>query len=566
MNKNVRHLVVTVALLLNLFGFFFYQKSKQIEYQNAQQKQIDHLQMIAKKLDEFALVSDLLSAFIQGNIRDENLSQKQIEKRLHDFLQSSPNELIYGIGIWYEPYLWNKNQKLFGPYVHRQGQNQIQLTYEWNTDDYYYPKQNWYIAGKTAGGQSAFVDPYFDAGLIYVTNSRAFFDRSGKILGVISVDLVLPMLQDLIEKYQQSQYEQIMITDSSGHLLAHPLKGDFLKHISGLPEYKDKTLIDFTFEDLSEKLNLKNKEFEIQKIRQSQLGWYVISQAEAHFFRQNIEQLRNVLIVLLLFMWAIVAVYFRNSKKREMQYQIFESEIEKGKMQLIQSSKMAALGEMASGIAHEINNPVAIIVGLSERSLRKIEKEPIPKEKLIETFQRIQETALRITQIIRGLRSFSRSAENDPFVLESLNKIIHDTVSLFREKISAHQIEMQILDFQDIYVSCRPAQLQQVLLNLIGNSIDAISDLEEKWIKITVDTQIDPHFYLINIIDSGKGIEASIVDKLMQPFFTTKEVGKGTGLGLSISKGVIEDHRGRLDYVPGKPNTTFTIFIPKGSH
>lgn len=552
--------------MLSFFGIFFYQKTKQVEHQNAKQNQLEHLQMIAKKLDEFALTSDLLSAFIQGNLREGILTKQQIEKRLHQYLQSSPGELIYGVGIWYEPFKWDQKEKLFGPYVHRQGQNQIQLTYEWNTEEYFYPNQNWYLAGKNAGGKSSFVDPYFDAGLVYVTNARAFYNQLGEVMGVISVDLVLPMLQELIEKYQQSQFEQMMITDSQGHLLAHPLKDEFLKSLANQPEMKDKTLIDFTADEVAQRLNIDQKNVVIQKIRQSQLGWYVVSHAENHFFEQNIEQLRNVLIILFILMWVIVGIYFRNSKNRELQYQTYENEIEKGKMQLIHSSKMAALGEMASGIAHEINNPVAIIVGLSERILRKIEKEEIPKEKLIETFQRIQETALRITQIIRGLRSFSRSAENDPFVLESLSKIIGDTVSLCREKLNVHQIEFHVEKFIDVEISCRPAQIQQVLLNLIGNSIDAISESESKWIRITVDSQNDRHFHLLSIVDSGKGIDPTIVDKLMQPFFTTKEVGKGTGLGLSISKGIIEDHHGRLEYKANMQNTTFIILLPKTSH
>ncbi len=565
MNKNHRHLVIIVALLLNLFGIFFYQKTKQVEYQNSQQNQIDHLQMIAKKLDEFALTSDLLSAFIQGNIRDENLTKSQIEKRLYEYLQSSPGELIYGVGIWFEPFKWNKQKKFFGPYVHRQGQNQIQLTYEWNTEEYFYPKQNWYLSGKNAGGKSSFVDPYFDAGLVYVTNARAFYNRAGEIVGVISVDLVLPMLQELIEKYQQSKYEQIMITDSQGHLLAHPLKDEFLKSLSNQPEMKDKTLIDFTVKDIAEKLNFKNKNIVIQKLRQPQLGWHVVSHTESLFFEQNIENLRSILIFLSILMWLIIGVYIRNAKNREAQYIKYESEIEKGKMQLIHSSKMAALGEMASGVAHEINNPVAIIVGLCERSLRKIDKDDLTKEKLAETFQRIQETALRITQIIRGLRSFSRSAENDPFVMESLSKMINDTVSLCREKLTVHQIELKIDLFEDVTIPCRPAQIQQVLLNLIGNSIDAISKLENKWIRISVNSQIDAHFYILCVVDSGLGIDSVIVDKLMQPFFTTKEVGKGTGLGLSISKGIIEDHHGRLEYLSSQANTTFAIYIPKAS-
>lgn len=563
MNKNHRNLVLAVALMLSLFGFFYYQNTKNNEFAIAKQKQIENLQLINKKLDEFALVSDLLSAFIQGNISQSKMSRQEIEQRLHQYLQSSPADLIYGIGIWFEPSMWNPKQKLFGPYVHRQGHNQIQLTYEWNTDEYNYPEQNWYLAGKKSGGNSSFVDPYLDAGLIYVTNARAFYDQNGKIQGVISVDLVLPMLQDLVEKYQQSEFEQIMITDSQGHLLAHPMKNEFLKIIAEQATSKSKNLIDYNIDELVETLKINTKNDVVQKLRQPKLGWYVVSYASPRFFESQVIQLRNLFILIFIIIWIGVAIYYRNSKQREMKYQEFENEIEKGRLQLIHSSKMAALGEMASGIAHEINNPVAIIVGLSQRILRKIDKEDIPKEKLVETFQRIEDTALRITQIIRGLRSFSRSAENDPFVQESMLKIVNDTIALCNEKLSANNIDFKIITFPDFQIFCRPAQIQQVLLNLIGNSIDAISELEEKWIHLGIDSQVDPHFHLVSVVDSGLGIDSQIVDKLMQPFFTTKEVGKGTGLGLSISKGIIEDHRGRLEYNKGQKNTTFVIYLPK---
>jgi signal transduction histidine kinase len=121
-------------------------------------------------------------------------------------------------------------------------------------------------------------------------------------------------------------------------------------------------------------------------------------------------------------------------------------------------------------------------------------------------------------------------------------------------------VSLNIVDFSDFTFECRASQIEQVLLNLLSNSIDSISDLPEKWIKIEILPQKDS--FTLRFTDSGKGIPMQIADRIMEPFFTTKAVGKGTGLGLSISKGLIESHNGQLLYNNKSKNTEFTIQLP----
>ena len=227
---------------------------------------------------------------------------------------------------------------------------------------------------------------------------------------------------------------------------------------------------------------------------------------------------------------------------------------------LIQSSKMASLGEMAGGIAHEINNPLAIILGKISIIKKRISAGKLDPVELENHLNSIENTANRITKIVKGLKSFSRNSENDPMESISISQIINETLDLCKEKFNSHGVKIEINNFHDIYINCRSFQISQVLMNLLGNAFDAIENLPEKWVNINVTNNIGT--VKIEVTDSGSGITDDVLAKLMQPFYTTKAVGKGTGLGLSISKGIIEIHNGKLYYDKSCKNTKFVIELP----
>lgn len=229
---------------------------------------------------------------------------------------------------------------------------------------------------------------------------------------------------------------------------------------------------------------------------------------------------------------------------------------------LTAQEKMASLGAMASGIAHEINNPLAIIIGRAEQLQKSIASENIDVIRSQKYLNSIISTCHRIAKIISGLKTFSRNAESDPMVKESFGKILEDTLALCQEKFEKNAIQILTEAPGEVILRCRPTQVSQVLLNLLGNSIDAISGKKEKWIRVQVKDDASG-FYVVSVIDSGLGIPSQIIDKVMQPFFTTKSVGKGTGLGLSISKGIVEDHGGRIEIDLNSKNTKFDLYFPK---
>jgi signal transduction histidine kinase len=227
---------------------------------------------------------------------------------------------------------------------------------------------------------------------------------------------------------------------------------------------------------------------------------------------------------------------------------------------IISSARLSSLGEMAGGIAHEINNPLAIIQAKTDLLKKRIKLGVADPEFILTGLDKIDETCHRIVTIIKGLRSFSRNSEKDPLVPVKIGTIIKEVLGLINEKLKMSSIELHIGNFGDFRVKGRPAQLGQVFMNMLSNAYDAVQGLPEKWIKLDYILQEDK--IIISLCDSGPGISPEVEDKLMQPFFTTKELGKGTGLGLSIAKGIIEDHNGNIWVDRRRKNTCFCIELP----
>ncbi len=234
-----------------------------------------------------------------------------------------------------------------------------------------------------------------------------------------------------------------------------------------------------------------------------------------------------------------------------------EQALEEEQLRRIQDAKMASLGEMAASIAHEINSPLSIIQGNSEILESSIGDE----EKIVKCSRKICKTVTRIAKIVKSLKSYSRNGEEDPFEANSLAEIIEDTLELCRKKIINSNIDLHVGDIPDDFVfDCRPTQISQILVNLLNNASDAIENLEEKWIRIEFERKAEN--FSLSVVDSGKGIPEKILGRLMDPFFTTKEIGKGTGLGLSLSKSIAAEHKGEFFIDKKSKNTKFTILLP----
>lgn len=228
------------------------------------------------------------------------------------------------------------------------------------------------------------------------------------------------------------------------------------------------------------------------------------------------------------------------------------------------AAKMAAVGEMAGSIAHEINNPLTVISGRAGSLMRKIDKlnlsDENQREELKSDIHRIVKHADRVSRIVRSLRSISRNDESDPLQLVPVQKIFDDIRDLSAECFRSNSVDLQFETSPDAKILCHSSEMSQVILNLVNNAFDAVSDLEERWVNVK--TVQENNLQKIIVMDSGKGIPKPVSQKLMYPFFTTKPIGKGTGLGLPICKKIVEKHHGRIYYNERSPNTTFVIELP----
>ncbi len=264
-------------------------------------------------------------------------------------------------------------------------------------------------------------------------------------------------------------------------------------------------------------------------------------------------------------------------------------ELKATQSQLVQSEKMASLGQLTAGIAHEINNPINFVsAGIeslksnyqeikklleeymqikpgedNEEKLKSIEKHKkeieidILLHEVEDLYRSIKNGANRTTEIVKNLRNFTRLDENE-FKLSSLEEGLDSTLVILNSQLK-DRIEV-VKEYEHIpLVNCFPGQINQVFINILNNAAQAIEGQGTIWIK----THVANGFAEISIKDSGIGMSEETKNRIFDPFFTTKDVGIGTGLGLSISYGIIEKHHGTItvDSTPGV-GTQFTIRIP----
>jgi two-component system NtrC family sensor kinase len=227
--------------------------------------------------------------------------------------------------------------------------------------------------------------------------------------------------------------------------------------------------------------------------------------------------------------------------------------------QIIQNDKMASIGQLVSGVAHELNNPLTSIAGLAELLLERPPRPEFPREHL----KVIHDQAERAGRIVRNLLTFARKGVAEKTAVD-LNDVVTRTALLITYELQLHGIELsQDLSAGPVTVLGDRYELQQVLLNLVTNAVQAVSSLDaDKPRRISLVTSRSDGQAVLRVCDSGPGVPKHLAPHLFTPFFTTKAPGEGTGLGLSLSYGLVKAHGGALTYEPSESGAEFRVTLP----
>ncbi|MGQ9632422.1 MAG: sensor histidine kinase [bacterium] len=246
---------------------------------------------------------------------------------------------------------------------------------------------------------------------------------------------------------------------------------------------------------------------------------------------------------------------------REIQHR---KQLEEANIRLFQAEKLASIGELASGVAHEINNPLASILMNTQMVYRKVSRgmDDSDRERCLRQLERIEESSERCRRIVANLLDYARQTEPETKPID-INGAIESILPLIE-----YQFSIQGTEIIREYDSSLPpvmgdvSQLKQVFMNIITNANQAMPDGGHLWIR----TRTENNQVMIEFEDTGCGIPEENLTKIFDPFFTTKGVGKGTGLGLSVSYGIIQRHHGRIEVESevGK-GSKFTVVLPAGN-
>jgi C4-dicarboxylate-specific signal transduction histidine kinase len=235
-----------------------------------------------------------------------------------------------------------------------------------------------------------------------------------------------------------------------------------------------------------------------------------------------------------------------------------EQELRDKQEQLIQAGKLATLGELTTGVAHELNNPLNNIGLFVGNAVDIIELAVTDKRQIVAELDRAMQQVRKATAIISHLRTFGRAAPASREAM-SLRHVIERALSLMQEQLRLREIEVTVdLGPEEPIVLGNSIQLEQVFINLLTNARDAVADSVRKAIHIS--SSVGFGAADIEFADTGHGIPPGLERRIFDPFFTTKEVGKGTGLGLSIAYGIIKEHGGTISVV-SRPDEGATFFI-----
>lgn len=506
----------------------------------------DHRQMIESFLNE--RTADL--EFVQNAYSFRELSQAPILHRVFQLLQRQSSAFI-DLGVFNES----------GVHVAYDGPYELKGKVYHHTDWFQKViRQNYYISDVFLGYRQV---PHFIIAMVREENGRKWIIRA-------TIDTFL--FNDLVKKIRIGATGEAYLLNAAGILQTERRSGGDLMgkdpyHQPHLAYHDD---IKIFVKDINDRKYLYATTW--MKNQQWQM---VVRQEKADVFKAL--RTASYLIVVISVVGGIliigVAFYLTNRIVRRMQQ--LDAEKDQLSEQLIRASRLAELGEMVAGFAHEINNPLQIIKNeqtLIEMLIAEIKQKGELKEsenltEIEDSFKQINIQISRCAQITQAILKFGRKTESTRQEIE-LNGFLPEVIAMVSKKASVNGIAVtQHIPVEPLYVHADPSQLQQVFLNLFNNAIDAVIERHGgSGGQISIETAWpDSRSVSIRVRDNGCGISPENLQKVFSPFFTTKPVGKGMGLGLSVCYGIITNMGGAMQVTSELgTGTTFTLHLPAG--
>jgi signal transduction histidine kinase len=488
-------------------------------------------------------------------------SRDEIETFLRRMLDSTSPEFVYGIGVWFEPYRLDASTRYYGPYVHRSPHGPL-VTFEWSTPQYDYPRHAWYQLGKESGARPAFTEPYFDVDHVYMTTTRSFFDAQGAPLGVISVDLILPQVRELVSRVNITPRETFYVTTREEKVFAHP-DGPRLLAWARTQGRTPATLLDLAASDLDafERSIGEASTREHQELVIPRCGWKVhVSSDRSMLFAESRRIAWFSLPIALLLWAAAIAIVFAHV--RRLQATDLAKEVEtRARVEQSLRERVRERDEFLSLASHELRTPLTPLLGrlqLMQRLIRTSKPvESMHVERAIVSAQRLQTLIDDLLDVSR-MQAGRLAIHAEPTSFSDIVRRCVANVSLSPE----HKIDAEIRDHH-LEVFGDPSRLEQVVTNLLSNAVKYSP--AGGTVRVSLSRRANDAVLVVR--DQGIGIPRQDLARVFERYFRASNAPAtsypGLGLGLFLCRDIVTRHGGTIsvDSEPGR-GTTVTVAMP----
>ena len=507
--------------------------------------------------------------FVSARSQAESLRLRKIENELTEFVDTA-NAPIFGIDAHGKVNEWNQQAEKITGFSKREVMGEDLVT-KFITDEYKLAVgevlQKALKGEETANYESPLFTKSGDSSVDVLLNSTTRRDAAGHIVGVVGVGQNITELNKARVEQANIAKELTQFIDTANAPIfgidAHGKVNEWNQQAEKITGFTKREVMG---EDLVAKFITDEYKLAVGEVLQKALKGEETANYEFPLFTKSGDSSVDVLLNSTTRRDAaghIVGVVGVGQDITELNQIRVEQDRERkeASAQIIQASKLATLGEMATSVAHELNQPLSIIRMAAENSRRKLSKGGIPAEYLTDKLQRIEDQTARAAAIIDHMRMFGREATEAPALIDP-RKVVTNALDLMGEQLRLAGIEVVTEFPKDCpYILGHIIQMEQVIINLFTNARDAMSD-RGGTLKITLRIFVEQQHVHITSEDTGGGVAENALSRIFEPFYTTKEMGKGTGLGLSVGYGIIRDMKGTITAENINDGARFTITLP----